>query len=325
MTQEALIGQLFLARCPEGNGEEDIRLYQPGGFVLFGKDFSDFNPEAAAQRIAGFQAASAIPLLIATDEEGGTVTRVSSSPQYRASRFPSPRKLYGEGGLDLILATEHEKCRLLKSIGVNVNLAPVCDIADDPKAFMYQRSLGESPAVTGAFAAEVCALMSAEGVGSVLKHFPGYGNNADTHTGIARDSRSLEQLESRDLIPFRAGIAAGCGGILVSHTVVEAFDPEHPASLSHSVIRYLRKELGFEGVILTDDLIMEAITDRYGAEEAAVLAILAGCDMLCSSEYSVQYPAVLEALRSGRIPEAQVRDSVARILTWKYQLGLLPE
>ena len=158
-----------------------------------------------------------------------------------------------------------------------------------------------------------------------LKHFPGYGNNRDTHTGIARDSRPLTQLETQDLIPFRAGIAADCDAILVSHTIVEAFDPELPASLSPAVTCYLRKNLGFNGVILTDDLIMEAITDLYGAEEAAVLAVLAGCDMLCSSEHPVQYSAVLEAFLTGRIPETQIRESVARILLWKHTLGLLPD
>ena len=323
MTDEALVGQLFLARCPDADTLADIARYQPGGFVLFGRDFSNETPDSLTLRISEYQSASPIPMLIAVDEEGGTVTRVSSYQQYRSARFPSPRNLFAQGGIDLILETETEKCRLLKSLGINVNIGPVCDITDDPAAFMYRRSLGESPAVTGAFAAEVCMLMGSEQVGSVLKHFPGYGNNTDTHTGIARDSRSLEALESSDLIPFRAGIAAGCDGILVSHTIVEAFDPDAPASLSPSVVRYLRDTLGFDGVILTDDLIMEAITDRYGAEESAVLAVLAGCDMLCSSEYQIQYAAVLEAYQLGRIPADQIRDSVARILTWKYRLGLL--
>jgi len=325
MTPEALVGQLFLARCPDTDALSDISVYQPGGLVLFGRDFSNETPDSVRLRISEYQSASPVPMLIAVDEEGGTVTRVSSYPQYRASRFPSSRSLFAQGGIDLILETEAEKCQLLKRLGINVNLGPVCDITSDPAAFMYSRSLGENPAVTGAFAAEVCLLMGSEQVGSVLKHFPGYGNNTDTHTGIARDCRTLESLESADLIPFRAGIAAGCDGILVSHTVVEALDPERPASLSPSAIGYLRETLGFEGVILTDDLIMEAITDRYGTGESAVLAVLAGCDMLCSSEYQIQYAAVLEAFQSGRIPEDQIRNSVARILTWKYRLGLLSD
>ena len=323
MSTEALVGQLFLARCPDANAIADIAEYHLGGFVLFGRDFANETFASVQSQIDAYQAASQIPMLIATDEEGGTVTRVSSNSQFRSTRFPSPRNLYAEGGIDLILQTEQEKSLLLKSLGVNVNLGPVCDITTDPESFMYKRSLGESPAITGAFAAEICKLMKQEQVGSVLKHFPGYGNNVDTHTGIARDSRSLEQLEASDLIPFRAGIAAGCDGILVSHTIVEALDPVLPASLSPAVNRHLRKDLGFDGVIITDDLIMDAITEQYGAEEAAVLAVLAGCDMLCSSEYQIQYTAVLDAVNSGRIPLTQICESVARILNWKYHLGLI--
>lgn len=106
--------------------------------------------------------------------------------------------------------------------------------------------------------------MNAYQIGSVLKHFPGYGDNADTHTGLAVDSRSLQELESSDLLPFAAGIDAGCGAILVSHNIVQALDGDSPASLSPAVHQYLRDTMGFDGVVMTDDLVMEAITDRYG-------------------------------------------------------------
>ena len=160
-------------------------------------------------------------------------------------------------------------------------------------------------------------------IGAVLKHFPGYGNNADTHVGMAVDHRSLEELENRDLLPFAAGIQAGADAILVSHNIVTALDPEYPASLSSAVHDYLRNVMGFAGVIVTDDLVMEAITQAYGAEEAAVLAVLAGNDLLCSSEYPIQYPAVLDAVRSGRISMQQLDESVMRILQWKKELGLI--
>jgi beta-N-acetylhexosaminidase len=261
--------------------------------------------------------------LIAVDEEGGTVTRVSRYPQFRESLFPSPRSLYEQGGLPLLLETEQEKCRLLRSLGINVNMAPVCDVTDDPWAFMYDRSLGLSPEETGAAIAAMVQVMTEEQVGSVLKHFPGYGNNTDTHTGIAVDDRPLEQLEAADLVPFAMGMEAGAGAVLVSHTFVNALDTELPASLSPAVNRYLREEMGFAGVIVTDDLVMQAITDLYGAEEAAVLAVLAGNDLLCSSEYVVQYNAVLQAVQEGRIPEEQLNAAAARVLQWKYDLGLL--
>jgi len=323
MSVEELTGQIFLARCPDNTAVPDILTYQFGGYLLFGKDFSSSTADAVRARLEGFQEASNLPMLIAVDEEGGTVTRVSSYTQFRSTPFPSPRSLYSQGGLDAVIEAEQEKCQLLKGLGINVILSPVCDITTDPDAFMYKRSLGQSPAITGAFAAEACKVMACEQVGSVLKHFPGYGNNRDTHTGIAVDSRPLEDLEEYDLIPFRAGISAGCGGILVSHIVTKSIDSNLPASLSPKVITYLRERLGFTGVIITDDLIMEAITDVYGSGEAAVLAVLAGNDMLCSSDYAIQYTAVLDAVKSGRIPLNQLQESVARILLWKFKIGLL--
>lgn len=323
MTTEEKVGQLLLARCPEENAAEDVAAYHLGGYILFGRDFGYETPDSVRGNIAACQAAADIPLLIAVDEEGGTVNRVSCYSQYRGERFYSPRYLYNQGGLALIQATEAEKCQLLTSLGINVNMAPVCDITTDNNAFMYDRSLGQSPEITGEFVASTVETMSQYGMGSVLKHFPGYGNNTDTHNGIAYDSRSLEILESADLIPFAAGIGAGSCAVLVSHTIVECLDAEYPASLSPAVHEYLRQEMGFEGVIVTDDLVMDAITDLYGDGEAAVLAVLAGNDLLCSSNYPVQYQAVLEAVTSGRIPMELLDTAVLRVLNWKMELGLL--
>jgi len=160
-------------------------------------------------------------------------------------------------------------------------------------------------------------------LGSILKHFPGYGSNVDTHTGLSLDDRSLAALEEYDLIPFRAGIDAGCGAVMMSHVIATAFDAQLPVSLSPKAHRYLREEMGFTGVIVTDDLAMGAITGQYGAGEAAVLAVLAGNDLLCVSDYELQYQAVLEAVRSGRIPLSLVKEAAIRVLTWKYGLGIL--
>ena len=323
MTAEEKVGQLFLARCPESDAAEDVSTYHLGGYILFGRDFRLGTKDSVKRNIAKYQAAAEIPLLIAVDEEGGTVTRVSRYLQYRNANFPSPRELFEEGGMALITQTEKEKCELLSSLGINVNMAPVCDITTDKSSFMYDRSLGQSPETTAEFIRNVLTVMDDHRVGGVLKHFPGYGNNTDTHVGIAVDDRTLAELEAADLIPFAAGIEAGCGAILVSHTFVNCLDPVYPASVSVAVHDYLRQEMGFDGVIVTDDLIMEAITDLYGTEEAAVLAVLAGNDLLCSSEYQVQYRAVLEAVRSGRIPAEQLDGAVERVLEWKHKLGLL--
>ena len=207
--------------------------------------------------------------------------------------------------------------------GINVNLAPVCDISTQPGAILYQRSLGQNAQITSEFISQTVVLMEQHQIGSVLKHFPGYGDNADTHVQIAYDRRSLEALEGCDLLPFRAGIDAGADAIMVSHNIVEALDPEYPASLSPAVHTYLRQNMGFEGVILTDDLVMNAITEQYGAGEAAVLAVLAGNDLICATEYAVQYQAVLDAVLSGRIDYYTLTDAVLRILRWKQELGLI--
>lgn len=323
LSLEQKVGQMFLARCPESGAAEAVAQYGLGGLLLFGRDFAGETPGTMRTKIQGYQAAAALPLLIAVDEEGGTVTRVSSYTAFRSSPFASPRELYSQGGMDAVLSAEAEKAQLLAGLGINVNMAPVCDIATEPGAFMYKRSLGQSPEITGQFVSGAVRTMQEQGVAAVMKHFPGYGNNADTHVGIARDSRSLSELESRDTQPFYDGIAAGGGAILVSHNIVEALDAQNPASLSPAMHRYLRLAMGFDGVIITDDLSMDAIAKQYGVGEAAVLAVLAGNDLLCSTEYRTQYPAVLDACRSGRIPEETVNQAVYHVLAWKQSMGIL--
>lgn len=325
MTTEELVGQLFLARYPGHSvAVQEQQTYHLGGYILFYADFEYETPSSSKEKLDALQAGVKIPMLLAVDEEGGTVARLSGNPNFRGSRFPSPRNLFDQGGMELILETELEKCALIRDSGLNVNMAPVCDITTDPYAFMYKRSLGQSAEVTGEFIENVVALMKQEKIGSVLKHFPGYGDNADTHVGSATDQRSLEELKSCDLVPFAAGIEAGCDAILVSHTVIGCLDDQFPATLSPIVMDYLRNTMGFEGVIVTDDLRMDAIAAYYDTGEAAVQAILAGNDLLCSSQYITQYNAVLQAVQDGTIPMERVRQSVARILKWKENLGLLP-
>ena len=324
MSQEELVGQLFLARYPGWEAAKAaVSAYHIGSFILFGMDYKDNTPENIASQMQILQETASLPLLIATDEEGGDVARVSAYSQYRDSRFSSPRKLFAQGGLSAVFETEAEKCLLLQRVGVNVNMGPVCDVTTDPNAFMYRRSLGQDAVTTGQFVAGMVETMATHKIGSVLKHFPGYGNNADTHVGTAVDSRTMEELETNDLVPFRSGIDAGCDAILVSHTIIECLDKDHPASLSPAVVAYLRSNMGFQGVIVTDDLVMDAITDKFGVGEAAVMAVQAGCDLLCSSDYTQQHAAVLAAAKDGTIPLQQLRDSAERVLRWKLELGLL--
>lgn len=324
LSLEEKVGQLFLARCRAETAIEDIENYHLGGYVLFGVDFQEETQESLKSKLCSYQGASQIPMLLAVDEEGGTVCRVSRYPAFRSEKFPEPRESYEKGGLALALSMESEKAYLLHSLGLNVNLAPVCDISQNPDAFMYHRSLGADPVTTGAFVTGTLERMWECGVGGVMKHFPGYGENGDTHTGQVTDTRALEELEGQDLVPFAAGIAQGLGAILVSHNIVTALDDSLPASLSPKVVDYLRDNMGFQGVIVTDDLVMGALGE-YTPEEAAVLAVQAGATLLCSTDFDTQIPAVLEAVRDGRISEAAIDDAAYRNLTWKLQLGLLEQ
>lgn len=322
MTLEEKVGQMILARCPEENALEDVSLYHLGGYVLFGRDFENQTPDTIRQTLSGYQERSRIPLLLAVDEEGGRVCRVSNHDAFRPEPFPAPRTLYAQGGLPLVLSMESEKAYLLSSLGINVNLAPVCDIAQNPQSFLYGRSLGEGPEETGVFVAESLRRMAEYGVGGVMKHFPGYGENGDTHLSAIGDDRPLSQLEDWDLLPFRAGMETGLGAVMVSHNTVAALDDRLPASLSPNVVAYLRQNLGYSGVILTDELSMGALQDYSGAQ-AAVLAVKAGVSMLCTTDYVTQIAAVMEAVEQGEISETAVDDAVYRILAWKQQIGLL--
>ena len=323
MTLEEKVGQMFIARCPETDAAQLAADYHLGGYILFGRDFKDKTAEQVTTDIQSYQGAAEIPLLIAVDEEGGTVNRVSSNPNLRSSPFRSPQSLYSEGGLELVRSDAQEKCRLLESLGININFAPVCDVSQDPADFIYDRTLGRDAQETSQYVAAVVETMAEEGMGSVLKHFPGYGNNTDTHTGVAYDDRPYDTFLTSDFLPFQAGIAAGVDMVLVSHNIVSAMDEASPASLSPEVHRVLREDLGFTGVIVTDDLVMDGVRDFAGDDEAAVLAVQAGNDLLCCTDFQTQVPAVLAAVESGEITEEQIDAAVLRVLTMKLRLGIL--
>ena len=320
---EAQVAQMFFARCPETDAAALAGQYDIGGYILFARDFDGQTRDSVTQTIQSYQDAAATPMLIGVDEEGGTVVRISSNPNLRAAPFRSPQSLYNEGGFTLITSDTKEKDELLASLGVNVNFAPVCDVSTNPADFINARAFGQDAAQTSEYVRTVVSQMVADGTGMVLKHFPGYGSNVDTHTGIAIDERPLDSFRESDFLPFEAGIAAGAQSILVSHNVVNCMDSELPASLSPAVHDILRTELGFDGVIMTDDLIMEAITDYTGGENAAVLAVQAGNDMLVSSDFVTQYNAVLAAVQDGTISEDRIRESAVRVIRWKLDLGLM--
>ena len=317
MTLEEKVGQMFIVRCPEEDAAAKAEQYHLGGYILFARDFEDKTPETVREAIEAYQRVSELPMLIGVDEEGGTVTRISRYPAFRAEPFASPQELYQAGGLEAVAQDTEEKCELLESLGVNVNFAPVCDVSENPSDFIYERSFGQNAQLTAEYVRTVVEKMRERGMLCVLKHFPGYGNNADTHTGIAYDSRPYETFETSDFLPFQAGIESGAQMILVSHNIVSCMDGERPASLSPRVHEILREELGFTGVIVTDDLAMDGVRDFTDDGNAAVLAVQAGNDLLCCTDFETQIPAVLEAVEGGEITEERIEESVLRILEMK--------
>lgn len=330
MTTEELVGQLFFPRCPSDNAVEDIQTYHLGGYILFGRDFkaadgSWLTESQLTSTLAAYQDAASIPLLIGADEEGGTVIRASRNPNLFSKPCQSPQRL-AKSGIPFAEDAREKSLRLLE-LGIQVNLAPVADVSTNSANFIYDRALGKNAEATAAYVGEVAGAMSDAGIGSVLKHFPGYGSNADTHTGIAIDQRPLETFRASDFLPFSTGIRAGGGrtAVLVSHNIMTCVDPELPASLSPAVHELLRNELGFGGVVMTDDLAMDAVKAYAKDGAAAVLALQAGNDLIITTDYHTQIPQVLEAVQNGTLDPALLRCACRRVLKWKQELGLLPD
>ena len=319
MTLEEKVGQLFWARVPSSHQLEDLQSYHFGGYLLFGRDFQGQTLEDMKALTDRYQVASKIPLLIGSDEEGGTVTRISSILD---TPFQAPMTLYHQGGMEAIRSDTRQKAELLKSVGINAGLFPVADLASNPSAFIYDRTIGQDAQTTASYVEEVVEELGKTKVGSTLKHFPGYGDNGDSHTAIIQDNRSLDELRQADFLPFRAGIDAGAGSVLVSHNILSKIDTV-PSSISPKITDLLRKELHFKGVIMTDDLDMAGLANFVSQEEAAFQVIVAGNDLILGSSYQTQIPYLLKKISSGELTEERIDESVRRILTWKYDLGLL--
>lgn len=319
MTLEEKVGQLFWARVPSNHQIEDLQSYHLSGYILFGRDFEGRSLEDIKALTKGYQAAAKIPLLIGSDEEGGTVTRISSILK---TPFQSPMALYHQGGMEAVLSDTKQKSELLKSVGINAGLFPVADLARNHSAFIYDRTIGQDAQTTASYVQQSVEELKKSKVGSTLKHFPGYGDNGDSHTAIIQDNRSLDELRQADFLPFRAGIDAGAGSVLVSHNILSKIDTV-PSSISPKITDLLRKELHFKGVIMTDDLDMAGLANFVSQEEAAFQVIVAGNDLILGSSYQTQIPYLLKKISSGELTEERIDESVRRILTWKYDLGLL--
>lgn len=324
MDTKTKVGQMFIAKCPPQNQLELIKEYNLGGYILFANDFKDKSPEQTIAFIDDFQKTSNIPMFIAVDEEGGLVNRISKHKQFRSTPFLSPQELYLKNGFEQIRADTEEKSIFLKKLGINLNLAPVCDISTDPSDFMYNRTFGKDASETSLYVSEVVKVMNDNKIGSALKHFPGYGKNIDTHEYQAIDNRDYSYFVNNDFLPFKAGINNDATVVMVSHNIVSCMDSKNPASLSPEVHNTLRNELGFEGLIMTDDLDMKAISNYFDPSAAAIKAITAGNDIICSSNVDVQIPAIVSEIENGNVDIKIIDTAVLRILIAKLKLGIIP-
>jgi len=317
MTLEEKVGQLFLVRYDKNLAVKYINNYHVGGFILFSKDFQNHNRQSIKEELNHLQVVSKVHLILGVDEEGGIVTRVSRYPNFRNERFLSSQEIYELGGYELLEKTEKEKGELLLSLGLNLNLAPVADVSVDPNDFIYSRSFGKDAVQTAEYIKNMVGYAKEVGISSSLKHFPGYGNNVDTHTGISIDNRSYENFLENDFLPFKSGIEMGVPTILVSHNIINCIDDKYPATLSEKVIGELRNNLGFSGIIITDDLSMGAVSQYVNEGNAATLAVSAGNDMIITSDLEEMYDSILKALEDKSFSEEKIDLAVRRILAWK--------
>lgn len=325
MTLDEKIGQMFYARCPEYDAVSFAQEYHLGGYVLFGRDFADKSREEVQDNIDSYINSQDIPMTISVDEEGGTVVRISSKPALYDEEFMSPRDIFEQGGMEAIKENAQAMAEMIKSFNIDVNFAPVCDISLDEDDFMYYRSIGQDTQTVCEFVGEFTRIAQSNGVSATLKHFPGYGNNVDTHTGIAIDERDYSTFVENDFKPFEAGIKENAHLVMVSHNIVNCMDSSKPASLSPRVHEILRNDLGFTGIAVTDDLEMDAITEYTNGTSPAVAAILAGNDMLTIGDTMLEdaVSSIKEAVNDGTLDESLIDHAVMRILAWKYYKNMM--
>ena len=284
VTPEAITGVDTAVKA--GEGTRDALFHYPvGGIIYFGKNMQ--SEEQLREMLGNTSLYAKYPLFLAVDEEAGTVIGT---------------KLY--------------------ELGFNLDFAPVADVASVPDGIMADRSYGADAQLAGAMAAAMAEGLKSQGIVSCLKHFPGIGSTSqDPHTGMSVTDRTEEQFRSEEFIAFKAGIDTGVQMVMIGHISAPGLTGDNePCIFSERVVTdILREELGFDGVVITDALNMAAVSEYHTADEAAILALKAGCDMLLMPEdYETAYNGVLQAVRDGIISEERINDSLRRIYRIKY-------
>ena len=323
MTIEEKVGQLLVAGFYETQAGEEARRYiqdcHVGGLILYGRNVESARQLTDLTNGLKALAGDGVPLFLSTDQEGGVVERMP--PEVR--NLPNAYDVADAAVFGEVLGAE------CAAFGVNMDFAPSLDIWSNPdNTVIGKRAFGSDAETVERRGLDCLNAMEGTGTIPVVKHFPGHGDTAvDSHVGLPVVDKTREELSAKELIPFQTAIDAGAPAIMVGHILLTQLDPERPATLSAEVVTgLLREELGFDGVVVTDDLTMGAITQQYGLGEAAVLAVEAGCDVLlvCHEAGTVEevYAALLDAVDTGRITEDRLDQSVRRILSLKGDFGL---
>lgn len=335
MTLEEKIGQMIMVGFEDqsltSELESHLNRFHIGNVIYLGRNISNnvqlwaFNRDL--QRMAARRRVP-IGMLTSIDQEGGIVARLLRG----VSVFPGNMALGATGSADYARRASEVMAREMLELGLNMNLAPVLDVNNNPdNPAIGVRSYGEDAGLVSALGTAAIEGSQSAGVMATAKHFPGKGDvTIDSHIDLPRVPHGRDRLNRVELVPFKAAIAAGVGAIMTAHVTFPAIEPEPllPATMSRNVLTgLLRDELGFDGVIITDDLFMGAISKSYGLAEAAIRSIIAGADiaLMCHNphEQPAAIQAVVEAARSGRIPPERIESSVRRVLEAKARFGIL--
>ncbi|WP_440110588.1 beta-N-acetylhexosaminidase [Paenibacillus sp. QZ-Y1] len=328
LSLEQRVGQMFMCGFHGQHADEQIhtliRDYHVGGVIYFRRNVESVSQltrlSADLQTIAAD--AGEWPLMISVDQEGGMVARIDKEGM---TQVPGNMALGATGKPDYTLGCAQILGRELKSIGIDMNLAPVVDVNNNVlNPVIGVRSYGEKADSVAAHGAAAIKGYQSQGIAATAKHFPGHGDTAvDSHLGMVTVPHDRDRLEQVELLPFRRAIDAGVDAIMTAHVIFPTIEPEPiPATLSRKVLTgLLREEMGYEGIIITDCLEMHAISKPYGVAEAAVRAVEAGADLVLVS-HTLQdqisaVEAVVKAVRTGRIAEDTINQALKRIVSWK--------
>ena len=325
MSTEQMVGQLLVGSCPtDDSAKSTLSKYALSGYVYTADNFFDMTADEIKATIADYQSSASTAMIMAVEEEGGAVTALSDLDAFPEYDFYSVRDVFAEGGMSAVENDETQKAQLLSSVGINVNLAPVCDMATDLTQIMYSRSLGGTTEETAQYVGSATQISQNKGVSVALKHFPGYGTVEDSFDAVKVDSRDASQFEQNDFKPFEAGIDEGAHLVMVSNVLVEKMDPNCIASLSDYVHKVLRDELDFTGLIITDNLdYYDEYADFANSKSVYVQAVLAGNDLVMVDDVESAYKDILSAVNDGTIDEDTLQKACMRVLAYKYTAGIL--